>query len=56
MYNEVNHEAKISVSEEILRNLKNNLDKRKRKPSSNIGKIDRMVVAIKLEHGKRFIR
>ena len=60
MYNEVNHEAKISVSEEIgdpkqLWNLKKNLNKTKRKPGSNIGAVDRIVVAMKLEHGKSFI-
>ena len=55
VYNEVNHEAKISVSQEIgdpkqLWNLKNNLNKTKRKSSSNIGEVDRIVVAMKLEH------
>ena len=59
--NEVNHEAKISVAEEIrdpkqLWNLKNNLNETKRESSSNSEKVDRIVVAIKLEHGKSFIR
>ena len=59
--NEVNHEAKISVAEEIrdpkqLWNLKSNLNKTKRESSSNSEEGDRIVVAMKLEHGKSFIR
>ena len=61
IHNEVNHEAKISVAEEIrdpkqLWNLKNNLNKTKRESSSSIEEVDRIVVAMKLEHGKSFIR
>ena len=59
--NEVNHEAKISVPEEIrdpkqLWNLRNNLNKAKRESSSNSEEVDRIVMAMKLEHGKSFIR
>ena len=61
IHNEVNHEAKISVAEEIrnpkqLWNLKNNLNKAKRESSSNSEEVDRIVMAMKLEHGKSFIR
>ena len=61
IYNEVNHEAKISVAEEIrdpkqLWNLKNNLNKAKRESSSNSEEGDRIVVAMKVEDGKSFIR
>ena len=61
IYNEVNHEAKISVGEEIrdpkqLWNLKQNLIKTKRESSSSSGEVDRIVAAIKLEQGKSFIR
>ena len=61
IYKEVNHEGKMSVGQEIrdpkqLWNLKNNLNKTKRKPSSNSGEVDRLVAAIKLEHGKSFMR
>ena len=60
IHNEVNHEAKISVAEEIrdpkqLWNLKNNLNKTKRESSSNSEEGDRIVVAMKLEDGKSFI-
>ena len=52
--------ARTILSEEIgdpkqLWNLKKNLNKTKRKPSSNIGEGDRIVVGMKLEHGKSFI-
>ena len=45
IHNEVNHEAKISVAEEIrdpkqLWNLKNNLNKAKRESSSNSEEVD----------------
>ena len=45
MYNEVNHEAKISVGEGIrdpeqLWNLKQNLNKTKKESSSNSGEVD----------------
>ena len=61
IYNEVNHEAKISGAEEIrdpkqLWNLKNNLNKAKRESSSNSEEGDRIVVAMKVEDGKSFIR
>ena len=60
IHNEVNHEAKISVAEEIrdpkqLWNLKNNLNKAKRESSSNSEEGDRIVVAMKLEEVKSFI-
>ena len=60
IYNEVNHEAKISVGEEIrdpkqLWSLKQNLNKTKRKSSSNCGEVDRIVAVMKLEQGKSFI-
>ena len=60
IYNEVNHEAKISVGEEIrdpkqLWNLKQNLNKTKRESSSNSGVV-RIVAAMKFEQGKIFIR
>ena len=60
IHNEVKHKAKISVAEEIrdpkqLWNLKNNLNKTKRESSRNSEKVDRIVVAMKLEHGKSFI-
>ena len=61
IYNEVNHEAKISVGEEIrdpkqLWNLKQNLNKTKRESSSSSGEVDRTVAAMKLEQGKSSIR
>ena len=61
VHNEVNHEAKIPVAEEIrdpkqLWNLKSNLNKTKRESSSNSEEGDRIVVGMKLEHGKSFIR
>ena len=61
IHNEVNHEAKISVAEEIrdpkqLWNLKNNLNKTRRESSSNSKEGDRIVVAMKLEDRKSFIR
>ena len=61
MYNEVNHDAKISVGEEIrdpkqLRNLKKNLYKTKRESSSSSGEVDRTVAAMKLEQGRSFTR
>ena len=61
IHNGVNHEAKIPVAEEIrdpklLWNLKSNLNKTKRESSSNSEEGDRIVVAMKLEHGKSFIR
>ena len=36
--------------------MKNNLNKTKRESSSNSEEVDRIVVAMKLEHGKNFIR
>ena len=36
--------------------MKSNLNKTKREPSSNSEEGDRIVVAMKLEHGKSFIR
>ena len=36
--------------------MKNNLNKTKRESSSNSEEVDRIVVAMKLEHGKTFIR
>ena len=61
IYNKVNHEAKISVGEEIrdpkqLWNLKQNLNKTKRESSNNSEEVDRIVAAMKLEQGERFIR
>ena len=61
IHNEANHEAKISVAEEIrdpkqLWNLKSNLNKTKRESSSNSEEVNRIVVAIKLEHEKSFMR
>ena len=61
IHNEVNHEGKISTAEEIrdpkqLWNLKNNLNKAKRESSSNSEEVDGIVVAMKLEHGKSFLR
>ena len=55
------HEAKTSVSEKIrdpkkLWNLKQNLNKTKRESSSSSENVDRIVAAMKLEHGKSFIR
>ena len=60
IYNEVNREAKISVSEEIrdpkqFRNFHQNLNQTKRDLSCNSGEVDRIVAAMKLEHGKSFI-
>ena len=60
IYNEVNLETKISVSEEIrdpkqLKNLQQNLNQTKRDLSCNSGDADRVVAAMKLEHGKSFI-
>ena len=61
IHNEINHEAKILVAEEIrdpkqLWNLKKNLNKRKRESSRNSEEGDRIVVAMKLEDRKSFIR
>ena len=61
IYNDVKHEAKISVGEEIrdpkqLWNLKQNLNKTKRESSSSSGEVDRIVAAMKLEQGKSFTR
>ena len=55
------HEAKTSVSEKIrdpkkLWNLKQNLNKTKRESSSSSENVARIVAAMKLEHGKSFIR
>ena len=54
IYNEVNHEAKISVGEEIrdpkqLQNLRQNLNKTKRESMSNSGEIGRILASMKLE-------
>ena len=61
IYNEVNHEVKISVGEEIrdpkqLWYLKQNLNKTKSESSSSSGEVDRIVAAMKLEQGKSFTR
>ena len=61
IYNEVNHEAKLSVGEETrdpkqLQNLKQNLNKTKSESSSSSGEVDRIAAAMKLEQGKSFIR
>ena len=52
--NEVNHEAKISVAQEIrdpkqLWNSKKNLNKTRRESISSSGEVDRIVAALKLE-------
>ena len=61
IYNEVNHEAKVSVGEEVrdpkqLQNLKQNLNKTKSESTSNSGQSDRILASLKLEQGKSFKR